>query len=199
MENKNIGILTSVDWNSNKWKAQSTNEDLDKSNFGYVIENDLTHTYLNFGHNDFPPDEKGYYYGSLPQLWSKTPQSKYLEVIFIKSQDWHDKNNYIIGLYAFPVIERKKIPANGNSIRKVNVKAFPKDIHILENFVNLTTLPDITKILPKGKELGKQGFNYLTKENVFKILDTISDLNLKDNKFSNIKLRLIQSNRKASI
>jgi hypothetical protein len=87
------------------------------------------------------------------------------------------------------------MPTNfpGKPTREVNVKAFPKDIHILENFVNLTTMPDISKILPKGKELGKQGFNYLTKENVFKLLDTMSNLNPLDNRFSNIKLRLIQS------
>lgn len=195
MENRNIGLLTSIDWNSNRWRDVSTQEDIDKSNFGYVVENDKTHTYLNFGHNDFPPDEKGYYYGSFPQLWSKTPQSKYLEVIFVKSQNWNDKNNYIVGLYCFPIIERKSVPTNfpGKPTREVNVKAFPKDIHILENFVNLTTMPDLTKILPKGKELGKQGFNYLTEENVFKILDKIRDLNPTDNRFANIKLRLFQS------
>lgn len=195
MENRNIGILTSIDWNSNKWRDLSTKEDLQKSYFGYVIENDITHTYLNFGHNDFPVDDKGYYYGSFPQLWSKTPQSKYLDIIFAKSQNWNDKNNYIVGLYCFPTIERKILPPNfpDKPSRHVNVKALPKDIHIFEKFINLTSLPDISKILPKGKELGKQGFNYLTTENVFKILDTVSSLNPNDKRFSNIKLRFIQS------
>ena len=46
---------------------------------------------------------------------------------------------------------------------------------------------------PKGKELGKQGFNYLTKENVQKVLDTMTELNPDDknsihlaNSFSNL-------------
>lgn len=194
METRNIGILTSVDWNSNGWKGSPTQEDISNSNFSYVSENDKTHTYLNFGYNDFPTDGNGYFYGLLPQLWSRTPQSKYLEVIFVKSQNWSDKKNYIIGLYFSPILERRILPSeiSGMSPREVNIKAYPKDIHHLQNYIHITPQNE-SKFLPKGKELGKQGFNYLTKENVLKILDAMTELNPNDKKLSSIKFRLIQS------
>lgn len=63
----------------------------------------------------------------------------------------------------------------------------------MKNKINLNTHPDLKKFLPKDKELGKQGYNYLTKNNVFKILDALTALNPDDKKLSSIKLRLIQS------
>ncbi|MCK4992647.1 MAG: hypothetical protein KAS29_19245, partial [Bacteroidales bacterium] len=74
---------------------------------------------------------------------------------------------------------------------ELNVKALPKDIHLLDNHINLTTSQDLQKFLPKGKEPGKQVYNYLTKENVFKILDKMTESNPKDKKLSGIKYRLI--------
>ena len=193
MENRNIGILTSVDWNSNGWNGLPTQEDISHSNYGYVIENKITHTYLNFGYNDFPTDEEGYFFGLLPQLWTKVPQSKYLEVIFVKTKNWKDKKNYIIGLYIGPILEKKELPSVFKEMppREVNVKAFPKDIHHLENYVELTLI-NVSKFLPKDKKLGTQGFNYLTIENVLKIIDAMVELNPNDKKLSNIKFRLLQ-------
>ncbi len=196
---KNFGILASIDWNSNKWKEQSTEDDLTHSNFGYVVDHGFTHTSLNFAHEKYPVDEKGYYFGLLPQLWSKMPdkeKARYVEIVFIKAQDWKDKQNYIVGFYAFPIFGKCKRPSPLPSITidfELNVKALPKDIHLLENYFNITSHPEIQKFLPKGKELGKQGYNYLTKENVFKILDNMTALNPKDKKLSGIKFRLITS------
>lgn len=199
MVERNFGILASIDWNSNKWRDMPTPEDLSRSNFGYVIEHGLTFTSLNFGQEIYAADEKGYYYGLLPQLWSKMPdnvRSRYVEVVFIKSQNWNDKQNYIVGFYAFPIFQRRNIPSPIKEFPNdfdVNVKALPKDIHLLENYINLTSSPDLARFLPKGKELGKQGYNYLTKENVFNILDSMTKLNPNDRKLSSIKLRLITS------
>lgn len=199
MVERNYGILASIDWNSNQWKALPNQDDLKASNFGYVIEHGLTFTSLNFAHEIYPADEKGYYYGLLPQLWSRTPdkeKARYVEVVFVKSQNWKDKQNYIVGLYAFPIFQNCRRPSPLPSFPEqfeLNVKAKPKDIHLLENYIDLTLNPDLKRFLPAGKELGKQGYNYLTKANVYNILDAITTLNPNDKKFSNIKLRLIQS------
>ncbi|RZJ53275.1 MAG: hypothetical protein EOO44_09055 [Flavobacterium sp.] len=196
---KNFGILASIDWNSNKWQDIATDKDLSHSNFGYVVDTGLTFTSLNFAHNIFPVDDKGYYWGLLPQLWSKMPdkeKAKFVEVVFIKSQNWEDKQNYIVGFYSFPIFERTIKPSPLPSFKtdfELNVKAYPNDIHLLENYINLTSNPDLKKYLPKDKELGKQGYNYLTKDNVFKILDAMSKLNPEDRTLSGIKLRLIKS------
>ena len=194
---RNFGILASIDWNSNDWKEQPTEDDLNHSNFGFVVDHGITHTSLNFAHEKYPADDKGYYFGMLPQLWSKMPdkeKARYVEVVFIKAQDWGDKQNYIIGFYAFPIFVKCKRPSPDPSITmdfELNVKALPKDIHLLDNHINLTTSQDLQKFLPKGKEPGKQVYNYLTKENVFKILDKMTELNPKDKKLSGIKYRLI--------
>jgi hypothetical protein len=119
-----------------------------------------------------------------------------VEVVFIKAQDWGDTQNYIVGFYAFPIFVKCKRPSPIPSTEmdfELNVKALPKDIHLLENPVNLTSHPDLKKFLPKGKELGKQAYNFLTKENVFKILDKMTESNPKDKKLSGIKYRLITS------
>lgn len=203
MTDKNFGILASVDWNSHQWQDLSTSEDLNHSNFGFVQEHGITFTSLNFAQDKYPTDSKGYYQGLLPQLWSRTPdkeKSKYVEVAFIKAQNWTDKQNYLVGMYAFPIFEKglkpSPIAAFPNNF-EINVKAFPRDIHLISNYINLTSHPDLKKFLPKDKEMGKQGYNYLTKENVFKILDAMTTLNPIDAKLSGIKLRLITSiNRK---
>jgi len=199
MSQKNHGILASVDWNSYKWKAPSSEEDLKHSNFGFVVEHGITYTSLNFGAENYPVDDKGYYHGLLPHLWSRMPdkeKSKYVEVVFIKSQNWENKQNYLIGFYAFPIFQKGKKASPVSSFLydfEVNIKAYPKDIHLLENYINLTTHADLKKFLPKDKGMGKQGYNYLTRENVFKILDAMSNLNPEDRKLSGIKYRLITS------
>jgi hypothetical protein len=199
MSRKNFGILASIDWNSNNWQAAPTADDLSNSKFGYVVENGLTYTSLNFAHEIYPVDSNGYYYGLLPQLWSRMPdkeKSRYVEVVFIKSQNWVDKVNYIVGFYAFPQFEKCRKPSplmEYTNEFELNVKALPKDIHIVKNMINLNTHPDRKEFLPAGKEMGKQGYNYLTKGNVFKILDALTKLNSDDKKLSGIKLRLLQS------
>jgi 5-methylcytosine-specific restriction enzyme A len=194
MEDKNFGILTSIDWNSNSWKALPSTDDIKRSKFSYVEENNITHTYLNFGHNNYPCESDGYFYGLLPQLWSKTPHSKNIQVIIIKSQNWRDKKTFIIGLYLFPLFERKVLAPHipGAPAREVNIKALVENIHLLETFIELTDSNE-RKFLPKGKGLGKQGFNYLTKENVLKILDEMTNQCPGDKRLNGIKFKLLKS------
>ncbi len=197
MEDQNFGILTSVDWNSNYWKGLPTEDDIQNSKFGYVEENNITHTYLNFGHIDFEPDSDGYFFGLLPQLWSKTPKSKNIRVIFVKSQNWQNQTTYIVGLYLFPILERKSLAPQISGVpknREVNIKALPKNIHLLENFMELNAINE-QKFLPKGKALGKQGFNYLTKENVLRLFDEMTNSSPNDSKLKQIKRRLLEDCR----
>ena len=131
MESKNYGILTSLDWNSNLWQKEPTQDDIEKSNFGYVEEHGITFTCINFGHEIYPTDTDGLYSAVMPQFWSKTldkEKSKYVSIVFCKSYNWHDKQNYIIGFYAFPVfikgekispLEKFKFPI------EYNIKSLP--------------------------------------------------------------------------
>lgn len=199
MNERYYGILASIDWNSKKWKDLPTQEDLEHSHYGYVIEHGFTHTSLNFGHEIYPTDKNGYYHGLFPQFWSRMPdaeKSKYVEILYAKAQNWRDKQNYIVGFYAFPIFKKYKIPSPLSSFPRdieVNVSAFPKNIHLLENIINLSSKPNLKKFLPEGKKLGQQGFNYLNKENVLNILDAMTQLNPNDHKLSGVKLRLIKS------
>ena len=199
MEVRNYGILTSIDWNSNNWKDVPAEEDQNSLNLGYVSENGLTYTSLNFGHDIYPADDEGYYHGFLPQFRSQgldENKSKYVEVFFVKSQDWRDKQNHIVGLYVKPILKMGIKPspiASFSDDIEVNVKALPKNIHLLENFINLTGNPELKKFISKGKDAGKQGFNFLSKENVFKILDAMSKLNPGDLKLQGLKYRIITS------
>jgi hypothetical protein len=199
MAENNYGILASVDWNSNQWKDLSTPEDLNHSNYGIVTDNGVTYTSLDFAHNEYPTDSEGLYQGFLPQLFTKTPdkeKSRLVQIVFVKSQEPLSKDNFIIGFYAFPVFQKGLKPSpievfTGNF--DFNIKALPKNIHLLENYINLNSYPIFEKFLPKGKRLGKEVYNYLPKENVYKILDTMTSLNPSDKKLSGIKYRLITS------
>ncbi len=114
----------------------------------------------------------------------------------MKAKNWHDGNLYLVGLYAFPSIQNKVIPSPIPSITQnfeLNIKALPKDIYQLKNYLNLSSNPKLKTFLPVGKNLGKQGVNYLTKENVLSILDTISERNPEDLNFSRIKLQIIKA------
>ena len=197
MVERNYGILASLDWNSNRWQNKPYPEDIATSNFGYVVEHGISFTSLNFGHTIYPTDKQGYYYGLLPQLWSKQldkENSRYVEIAFMKSKNWRDKQNYIVGFYAFPIfhkcVRQSPLVACPEDF-ELNVKALLKDIHQVKNYINLGSHPDAKRFLPPGKEMGHQGFNYLTKANVYSILDAMTRLNPNDAILSGIKRRLI--------
>lgn len=197
MEEKKFGILASIDWNSNKWQESPTKEDLEKIKFGFVEENNKTYTAINFGHEKYPTDENGYYAGLLPQLFTRTPdkeKSKSVNIVVLKATNWKDNKTYIVGFYAFPIFEKGKKASPIKSFKEdfeTNIKAFPHDIYLLENPIHLNN-DNESKFLPEGKKLGKQGYNYLTKENVINILDAMTDKN-DFPKLKGTKIRLLES------
>lgn len=201
-KNNNYGILASVDWNSNNWKEYPTKEDLENSNFDYVKQNKNTHTHLNFAHKEVSGKNKDQYEALIPHFWSELPSEekrKYVNVVFIKSKNYRDSKTYIVGLYAFPkfVREQKNINYKGRSeVIEVNIISKINDILLLENYVDITDSELINKILPKGKKAGKMNFNYLTSDNVKKILDLLRYQNpemLELKSINGIKGRLLKS------
>lgn len=193
------GILASIDWNSHLWRDLPSDEDIRRANYGYVKVNEVTFTCLNFANDIYVPDKDGYYFGLLPQMWSRTPdktKARHLIVVFQKSHNYNDGINYIVGLYAFPLFEHKVIPSpipeKMPGTFEVNVKSLPSDIHLLQNFIPLNSEEKLRKFLPKGKQLGKQGFNYLEKANVLSILDACTAMNPSDVKLSRIKYRILK-------
>jgi hypothetical protein len=199
MESNNFGILASIDWNSNQWKGLPTKEDIENSSYSAVKESGISYSCINFGHEVFPVEYNGYYAAILPQIAAKSIdniKAKYVSVVFLKSHNYIDNQNYIIGFYEFPVLKRrtKESPLEGlaGSI-ECNLMALPNDIYLLENPVNLETIPSLNKYLPEGKEMGKSGFSFLSKPTVLNVLDEMSKANPGDNKLSGKKLRIFKA------
>lgn len=193
-----IGILTSIEWNSKRWKEYPDPIDIEKANFDYVQEHGVTHTHLNFEYENLPPDSGGYIYALLPQLWNKVPQSDNVEAVIIRSKNWRDVTNYIVGFYLFPKFKGKVAIAEFPQAmeREVNIKSLAKDTVLLDNYIKLTN-ENLVGFLPAGTELGSRGFNYLSIDNVLKILDAMTDVNPENAKLKNLKYKFLRNNGKA--
>jgi len=189
------GILASIDWNSNKWANIPTDDDIDNNDYVFVRNNRYSYTFLNFGHNIYPTNENGYYQCFLPCFYSKNVNSKkanFINVAFIFSKNWNDKKKYIVGLYAFPKFEKSTKPSPFDSFNRdimVNMMSFPEDIHFLEKKYELEN-PLQNGILPPGKQLSRQGFNYLTRNNILDIFKRIILINPNDEYLKNIASRV---------
>ena len=137
-EQKYYGILAAMDWNSRQWQAPATEDDLTNSLFGFVVDNGITYTSLNFAHELSGLGKEEYYSGLVPHFYKKTPDPKKfkdVQIVFLRSRDWDKGKTYIVGFYAFPSIVRsQKTVINGNSevILKTNIQALVKDIHLLD-------------------------------------------------------------------
>lgn len=202
MKNKHYGILASIDWNSNKWKQYPTEEDILNSNFSYVQENEHTFTYLNFAHKEYSGMREGEYEALIPHFWTDLPtpeKSKHVNVVFVKSKNYQDGKTYIVGLYAFPKFAKKQKQINTEERTEridVNLISKTEDILLLDNPVDISDESILKHILPSGKKAGKMSYNYLTCDNVKRILDLLraSNPNMMELKSINgIKGRLLKS------
>lgn len=175
---QNYGIITSISWNSNDWADHPTEEDLKKSKYEYVKDNVRMHEALNFGHDKYPVEEEGFYIGYTP-MFNRPPSienAKDVHIVFFISTDYHNSNQRsIVGFYGEPVFgdffdrrakhEMFKNYDNGNIIaRPENIIYFNNPVIINNEKVQKENL------LPKGKKISQQGFNYLNSDNVFNIL-----------------------------
>jgi 5-methylcytosine-specific restriction protein A len=174
----NYGILASMAWNSNKWADNPTIQDLRKSNYEYVKDNAHMHESLNFGHDIYPAEEDNYYIGYTP-MFNRLPDaenSKNVQIVFFVSSDYANENaKTIIGFYGFPEIDiwfpRTVEHELYTKYDGGNIKAHKDDIIFFKNPVIITTFNVESKILlPTGKKISKQGFNYLNSDNVYNML-----------------------------
>ena len=197
---KKSGMIVALDWNSNKWKDEATPTDIKKCTFSYVKATKFSFTCINFGHEVYQASSKGMYRGLIPHLWDSMPnqdESRNVKIVFMKSKNYNDKKTYIVGFYAYPVFcFTQKMPSqilNYTGEFMYNLEAKPTDIHYLDNKINITDDKEAKKYIPNNKEYGKMGYNYITKQNVEKLLDKMTLLNPDDKKLSKIKLSLLKS------
>ncbi|MCD1119131.1 hypothetical protein [Chryseobacterium turcicum] len=197
---KNIGILASISWNSNSWQDQATPSDIAKSNFDYVKANGWMHEDLNFGHRKYPLEENGTYIAYTPQFNTlpSLEESKYVGIVFLKSFNYHKNKNFIVGCYAFPDIGRFVRSADEEKYNVYdfgNIRATPENIILFSTPMPITDeICSIKGYLPKGKKLGKMGYNYLEYSNVLKILDEATRLN-RDKNLDSIKYKFLTDGR----
>ncbi|MXO33732.1 hypothetical protein GFU95_01720 [Apibacter sp. B3889] len=79
-----LGILANISWNSNQWSDNPTDEDILKSNFGYVIKKRFMNESLNFGHEKFKAEKDGYYIGYAPSFLDKL--KKNVQIVFLQAE-----------------------------------------------------------------------------------------------------------------
>jgi hypothetical protein len=188
---KNRGIIVRVDWNEFKWEKPTNN--IDQLNFGYAIENNISHTAFNFAHEIYPCSSDGYWQGLIPALHSKTPNKEdinNIEIVFLVSNFEH--NDYLIGLYAFPKFgkgKRKILIPNFENYDLVNIAALPENILRLESYIDINVMNQRRAL--GEKEISNQGFTYLNSSNIGYILDKITELN-PSTKLSSIKLKVLK-------
>lgn len=168
------GILTSITWSSARWTKPLTKEDLRKSKYDFVRDNGEAADHLNFGHELYPAETDGTYIGYSPML-NRNPQAQDLGAVFFLSSDYqHDNRKCIVGVYGFPeigeVVRRAKHPLF-KQFNFGNVRASVEDIVYFDKPVVIDAVTVVREnLLPTGKKISQQGFNYLTHENVINIL-----------------------------
>lgn len=186
----NYGILTSISWNSNNWANHPSDEDLKASKYDYVKDNAHMQESLNFGHDNYPVEEDGYYIGYTP-MFNRPPDSynsRNVQVVFFTSSDYKNSNRKkIIGLYGFPIFGELFTRIAKHKLYKIydsgNIKAFPDDIIYFQNPIVINNeLVHTNNLLPEGKKISQQGFNYLHSTNVYNLINLAQSLNPNNSK-----------------
>lgn len=195
---ENFGILTSVSWNSNNWKDDLTEEDVENSQYAYVKEEGHAHESLNFGHGIYPleNDEKYIAYSPIFNNKPKEANAKNLTVVFFISTDYRSSAKKIIGCYGFPEIgdfDRQSEHEKFKAYDYGNVRSHVDDIVYLKKHVSIDNqiVKDL-QLLPGGKKISNRGFNYLDSDNVYKVFKML----LAENKNNKALKRLSQKTRK---
>ncbi len=195
LEKTHFGILTSIDWNSNKWDGLPTTQDIQNVDMDYVLENKVTHTFLNFALEGKANEEL--HSADCPIIHNNMPADQHkdlVKIIFIKSKDYTDGITNLVGFYAFPEIKEHKIPVESKYAHFLSelsccIKAEVRNTHLFETFISLESF-DKAKVLPPNTDYSRRGYNYLTVENVLHLLDAISPSGV-NTKYSNVKMRIL--------
>ncbi|MCB2380437.1 HNH endonuclease [Hymenobacter sp. BT635] len=189
----NYGILASIAWNSNDWTADPTDADLKQSKYDFVKDNQHTHESINFGHEQYPSEADGSFIGYTPMLRRLPDKKKAKNVcaVFFLSSDYQNQNRKcIVGLYGFPELGWFERKAKHRVFKKYdagNVRSQVEDIIYFQNPVVLNNdRVAREKLLPEGKMISKQGFNYLNSDNVLHILQLAAHRNPDNVRLANL-------------
>ena len=192
---RHYGILSRIDWNSNKWQDQPTAEDLNlvQSN----VENAALFSAYNYAYSDQEEDKMKIHQGFLPQLLDPLPKPedlKFLHIVFIYSKEPETQKDVITGFYAFPSIApgKRDSTIDGVPFFKTNIKAVSSNIHRLENYLDMEVLDKQLFSTYKNPN-GKRKYIYLGKGQVEKVLDALTVVNSDDRRLHSIKFRLLKS------
>ena len=195
-KSENHGILVRIDWNENKWEQPSDNLE-QAQNFGFVRENNISHTSFNFAHELYETEPDGLWHGLIPSFGSKTPdldKTRNLKIVFIISK--HNLIDYIVGIYAFPKfgngIRINKLP-NYTEYDWINIGARPSDILRLEKYIPISDLDHRRSL--GNQEVANQGWNYLSESQVGYIFDSIQKENIENVKLNKVKFNYLKSIR----
>lgn len=181
----NFGILASISWNSNNWSDEPTTEDLKASKYDYVKNKAHMHESLNFGHQIYPSEDNGFYIGYTP-MFNRPPKSensKNVRIVFFTSRDYKNNNRKkIVGFYRNPIfgdwVERNAKHPKFKKYNNGNILAKPKNIIYFKNPILIDNEKvNEYRLLPKGKKISNQGFNYLDSQNVYNIISLALGLN----------------------
>ena len=163
-------------------------------NFEYVIENNISYTCFNFAHEIYETEPDGLWYGLIPAFFSRTPDKekiKNLTVVFLISNN--AGVDYIVGIYAFPKIgnkKRKNLIKEYTAYDLINIGAEPKNIIRFDNYLNLNSL-NLKKALG-NQQISLRGWNYIEKQYIGYLFDSIQKINPENEKLKQIKLRCLR-------
>ena len=186
---ENHGILVRIDWNENKWERPSNNLE-QAQNFGFVRENNISYTSFNFANDIYQAEPDGNWYGLVPAFGSKTPDiDKIRNLKFVILISNYERQDYIVGLYAYPKIGNNKrinkIP-NFEEYDWINIGSTSSNIIRLEKYVDLSTLNH--KRALGEQEVSTMGWNYLNQSQTGYILDTMQKENNTNKRLNKIRL-----------
>ncbi|ALM47821.1 hypothetical protein AMR72_02240 [Flavobacterium psychrophilum] len=193
----NYGILASIAWNSNKWAAEPSKEDLRTSKYEYVKENAHMHESLNFGHDILPIEDDGYYIGYTPMFRKQPSENKTrnIQIVFFFSSDYKNSNRKsIIGFYGKPeigeIFDRTAKHPLYKKYSEGNIMAYPENIIYFDKPIIIDNEFVIKhNLLPDDRKIGLQGFNYLNSDNVYNFIKLALGLNP-----NNVKLKTFVQN-----
>lgn len=167
MKEKNLGILTSISWNSQKWADNPSKNDVKKSKYKQVISSEYMHESLNFGYEKYlkEPDDTFIAYSPMLNRKPALDNSKFVKIIFFMSFNPINNKKYIVGFYGFPTFGEKYFRTRNcekyNEYPKGNIKSHIDNIVYLENYLQVDKEFKCPTFLPIGKLVSQRGFNYL--------------------------------------
>lgn len=172
------GVMASITWNSNRWMDKPTYEDLTSSKYDHVRDYQEAHESLNFAHKILPREKDDWFIGYSPILKDRLPSEKYqIQILFLISTDHAgDKRRYVVGIYGFPQFapwfnRTKKLHPLYKKYDGGTFRSKVEDIILLDHYLPIDNLlVHVQNLLPAGKKISQQGWNYLNSNNVENLL-----------------------------